>query len=222
MRTNQVEHLFAALRVHAVGRLVQKNQTGIVDDRLGQFDPLLHAGREALDQAVAFFVEPDLIEHVGGALAGGASGQPAHLRHVADEIGRGRARRQAVRFRHVADVLADLDAVGCGCRSRAPGRARGRVGQAEQQRAAASSCRRRSRRASRPTRRGIVRSSRSSAADCRTVWSGHALRWPGHRSRERLSAVGAFGGEGGQRRSLVRSRQIIWGQCTNRPRGDVA
>jgi hypothetical protein len=54
---------------------------------------LFHAGREALDQAVALFIEPDLIEHIGRALTRRPPRQTAHLGHVGHEISRRRAQR---------------------------------------------------------------------------------------------------------------------------------
>ena len=54
---DQLEHLVAPLRIHAVGRLVEKQQIGIVDQRLRQLDALLHAGRVGLDVAVARLAE---------------------------------------------------------------------------------------------------------------------------------------------------------------------
>ena len=41
---DQFEHLVAALRIHAVGGLVEKQQRRVVHERLGQLDALLHAG----------------------------------------------------------------------------------------------------------------------------------------------------------------------------------
>ena len=61
---------------------------GSVDERLGELDPLLHAGRIATDRAIALLVQPDVAQHLGGAFAGRRRGQPRHARHVADEIGR--------------------------------------------------------------------------------------------------------------------------------------
>ena len=50
----------------------------------------------------------------------------------ADEIGGGRPGRQAIGLRHVADPLADLDAVGAGIEAEHGRLAVGRIGQAEQ------------------------------------------------------------------------------------------
>ena len=65
---DQLEHLVAPLRVHAVGRLVEEQQIGIVDERLRQLDALLHAGRVGLDVAVARLAEADVVEHLVRAL----------------------------------------------------------------------------------------------------------------------------------------------------------
>ena len=74
---DQLQHVLAALRVHAVGRLVEEDQSRIVDDGLRQLDPLLHPGREPADQPVALLIDPDLVEHIVGPLPGGfAHGNP--------------------------------------------------------------------------------------------------------------------------------------------------
>ena len=76
---DQLEHLVAALRVHAVGRLVEEQQVGIVDERLRQLDALLHAGRVGLDVAVARLAEADVVQHLVRALhrVDRAAGRPA-------------------------------------------------------------------------------------------------------------------------------------------------
>ena len=68
---DQGEHLVAAGRVEAVGRLVEQQQPRVVDERLGQLDPLLHAGRVAADRPVALLVQADVAQHLGRPLAGG-------------------------------------------------------------------------------------------------------------------------------------------------------
>ena len=108
---DQVEHLLPAERIEPVRRLVEEDQLGIVHDRLGELHPLFHAGRESFDQPVALFVETDLVEHVGRSLPRGAPRQPAHLRHVGDEIGGGGVVGQGVRLRHVADPHPQLATV---------------------------------------------------------------------------------------------------------------
>ena len=74
---DQLEHLVAALRVHAVGRLVEEQQIGIVDERLRELDALLHAGRVGLEVAVARLAEADVVEDLVRALHRVDGRQPA-------------------------------------------------------------------------------------------------------------------------------------------------
>ena len=68
-RATSSEHLFAAQRVEAGGRLVEQHQFGIADDRLGELRALPHAGGEPADRAEPGLVEADEVEDVGRALA---------------------------------------------------------------------------------------------------------------------------------------------------------
>ena len=77
------EHLVAAGRVEAVRRLVEQQQARVVDEGLGELDPLLHAGRVAADRAIALLVQADVAEDLGGPLAGGGARQAGHPGHVA-------------------------------------------------------------------------------------------------------------------------------------------
>ena len=56
--------------IESVRRLVEQEQARIVDERLGELDPLLHPGRVAADRAVALLVQPDMAEDLGRTLAG--------------------------------------------------------------------------------------------------------------------------------------------------------
>ena len=104
---DQRQHVVARGRVEAVGRLVEQHQPRVVDERLGELGPLLHAGGVAADRAVALLGQPDVAQHVGGALARGGVGQPGHLAHVDDQVAGGDVGRQAVVLGHVADERAD-------------------------------------------------------------------------------------------------------------------
>ena len=66
---HELEHLVAAGRVEAVRRLVEQEQAWVVDERLGELDPLLHAGRVAADGPIALLVQPDVPEDLGRPLA---------------------------------------------------------------------------------------------------------------------------------------------------------
>ena len=129
---DQAEHLVAADRVEAVGRLVQEDQLRVVDQGLGELDALLHAGRVAADGAVALLVQADVAQGVRGALAGGGRRQPGHARHVDDELGGRDVGRQAVVLGHVADPLADGGALGGDVEAEHGGAALGGGGQTQQ------------------------------------------------------------------------------------------
>ncbi len=109
---DQVQHLVAAGRIEAVGGLVEKEELGIVDERLGELDPLLHAGGVAADLAVALLVQSDVAEHLGRAFAGRRPRQAGDAGHVGHELGGAHVWRQAIVLGHVADDLADLARLG--------------------------------------------------------------------------------------------------------------
>src|SRR5262245_7594527 len=68
------EHLVPPGRVQSVRRFVEEQELRVVDERLGELDPLLHAGRIAADRSIALLEQADVAEHFGGALAGGRGG----------------------------------------------------------------------------------------------------------------------------------------------------
>ena len=129
---DQLEHLVATGRIEAVRRLVEEEQPRVVDERLGQLDALLHAGRVAADLAVALLVQPDVAEDLGRPLARGVRRQPRDAAHVGHELGRRHVGRQAVVLGHVADELADLGAVPGHVQVEHDGRPAGRRDEAEQ------------------------------------------------------------------------------------------
>ena len=96
---DELEHLVAPLRVHAVGRLVEEQQVGIVDERLRQLDALLHAGRVGLDVAVARLAEADVVQHFVRALHRVDRRQPGELAAVARRTTRRSCRECARRSR---------------------------------------------------------------------------------------------------------------------------
>ena len=128
---DQPEHVVAPGRVEAVGGLVEQHQLRVVHQRLGQLDPLLHAGRVAADRAVPLLVEPDVPQRVGRAFAGRGLRQARHPRHVDHELGGRHVGRQAVVLGHVAHPLADRRTLGRHVEVQDRGRAGGRRQQAE-------------------------------------------------------------------------------------------
>ncbi len=108
---DELEHLVTAGRVEPVRRLVEQEQPRVVDQRLGELDPLAHPRAVAADRPVPLLVQPDVAQDLGGPLAGRGPGQPGDLGEVGDDVGRRHVRRQAVVLGHVADELADRDPV---------------------------------------------------------------------------------------------------------------
>ena len=106
---DELEHLVASLGVHAVGRLVEKQQIGIVDERLRQLDALLHARRVRLDVAVPRLAQADVVEHLVRALHRVGARQAGQLAAVGDEAHRVHAGDVSVALRHVAEPRAHLE-----------------------------------------------------------------------------------------------------------------
>ena len=100
---NQRQHLLAALGVHAVGGLVEEQQIGVVHERLGQLDPLFHAGGIGFQVAVAGLAEPDVEEHLVRPLHRVGPGQPGQLAAEGHERHRVHARNVPVGLGHVAN-----------------------------------------------------------------------------------------------------------------------
>ena len=109
---HQHQHVVARRRVEPVGRLVQEHQSWVVDECLRQLRPLLHAGGVAPHRAVPLLGEPDVAQHVRGALAGCGVREPRHLAHVHDQVARGHVGRQTVVLGHVAHERADACSLG--------------------------------------------------------------------------------------------------------------
>ena len=105
---DEFEHLLAALRVHAVGRLVEEEQVRVVHQRLGQLDALLHARGVGLHVPVPGLAEAHVVEHLVGALHRVHRGQAGELAAVAHERDGVHARDVRVNLGHVAQARADL------------------------------------------------------------------------------------------------------------------
>ena len=106
---DELEHLVAPLRVHAVGRLVEEQEVGVVHERLRQLDALLHARGVGFDVAVARLAQPDVEQHLVRALHRVDPGQPRQFGAVGDEADGVHPRNVGVVLRHVADARPDLE-----------------------------------------------------------------------------------------------------------------
>ena len=129
---DQPEHLVAGGGVEAVGRFVEEDQPGVVGEGLGELGLLLHPGRVAAHRSVPLLGQPDVAQHLGGALARRHARQAGHHRHVDDEVARADVRWEAVVLGQVADLRAHLGALGDDVVAEHLGPAAGRGDQAEE------------------------------------------------------------------------------------------
>ena len=127
------EHLLPAERVEAGGRLVEEDQLGVSDERLGELGALAHAGGEATDRAEARLVEADEVEDVRRPLARRPRRDAAQLTERGDGVGRRLIERQAVVLGHVAEAGTYADRVAGDVLTTDLDRALGRCGEAEEQ-----------------------------------------------------------------------------------------
>src|SRR5207247_7589562 len=104
----EVDYLFAAGRVHAVGRLVKDEQLRIVNNRRGELEALLHAGRIGLNGTIAGLVQTDVVEHLVRPLHGVRPSHAAQFTGVGDELDTGNGREEALVLRHEPDRLPDV------------------------------------------------------------------------------------------------------------------
>ena len=163
------EHLLAAERVEAGGRLVEQHQLGVADERLGQLRALAHAGGEPADRPEPRLVEPDEVEDVRRPLAGGARRQAAELAERRHHVGRGLVEREAVVLGHVAEPGPHADRVVGRRRCRTPRRCPRSGGRGRAAAGTSSSCRRRWRRPARCSPRGTSTVRSSSAVTARVA-----------------------------------------------------
>ena len=108
---DQLENLFLAFGIQAIGRLVEKDNLRVVDDRLGQLEPLLHPGRVGVDLPVALLAHANKIEQLMRPLPRGLERKPAQLRAIGHVLAADHAGDVAILFRRVAHPLADLAAL---------------------------------------------------------------------------------------------------------------
>jgi hypothetical protein len=100
---DQLAHLDDLGRVEAVGGLVQDQEAGLVEQRLGDRDPLAIAARQLADLEPPDGPEPEALDHALDRGAGGAPAQPLDARHERQELGD----PHVVVERHVLGHVAD-------------------------------------------------------------------------------------------------------------------
>ena len=105
------EHLLPAERVEPGRRLVEEDQLGIADERLGELRALAHASREPADRTEPCLVEADEVEDVRRPLARRPRRDAAQLAERGDRVGRRLVERKAVVLGHVAESRPHPDRV---------------------------------------------------------------------------------------------------------------
>src|SRR5262249_15907438 len=83
---HQLQDLLLALPIEAICRLIEKDDFGVMNDRLSQLEPLLHAGRVSVDLAIALLAHSNEIEHLMGPLARILERQATELRTIGDVL----------------------------------------------------------------------------------------------------------------------------------------
>ena len=109
---HQGQHLLAPERVEAGRGLIEQHQLGVADEGLRELGSLAHAGGEACDRTEARLVQPDEVEHVGGALARCPRRQAAQLTEGGHDVGRRLVERQAVVLWHEPEAAPHPNGIG--------------------------------------------------------------------------------------------------------------
>ena len=90
---DELQDLLAAVRVQVGRRLVEEEELGIVDEGLGQLEPLLHPGRIRVEEPVPGLAEPDVEQDLVGPLHGLLTGHARQLAEIGGEGNGVHARR---------------------------------------------------------------------------------------------------------------------------------
>ena len=104
---DELEDLGPAGRIEVRGRLVEEEDLRVVDEGLGQLEPLLHARRIGVEEPVAGLAEADVEEDLVGPLHGLLAGHAGELAEIGREGDGVHAGDETVALGHVADRAAD-------------------------------------------------------------------------------------------------------------------
>lgn len=109
---HEIADLAAADRVHPVRRFIQKDDLRIVEHRLGDAEPLLHALRVGADAVIHPGADADDLEHLGDLASPHIAGHAVQLPVEVHQAECGVILREAVIFRQVTDLLPHIDGAG--------------------------------------------------------------------------------------------------------------
>src|SRR5581483_4873471 len=87
--TDELQHALPRFRIEAVGRLIEKQQPGAMDQGLCELDRLLHAQRIRAHLAVPHLAQANVEKSFMGALHSVAGRQAGDFRHIANELDAG-------------------------------------------------------------------------------------------------------------------------------------
>ena len=107
-RLEQLEDLLDADRVDRGRRLVEDQDVGVLDERIGDPESLAHAARVRPDLVAAAIRQADLAEDLVDRLFRGLAVQPVEARRVAQVRAAGHVVVEADRIGQVADPSFDL------------------------------------------------------------------------------------------------------------------
>ena len=131
-RLEQLEDLLDADRVDRGRRFVEDQDVGVLDERVGDPEPLAHAARVRPDLVAAAIREADLAEDLVDRLLRGLAVEPVEVRGIAQVGAAGHVVVEADRIGQVTDPAFDLARIARRVEPDDTGLTLGRFGQPEQ------------------------------------------------------------------------------------------
>src|SRR5580765_2651091 len=147
---NKLDHSLPRRRIKPVGRLIEKDQSRPVDDRLRKLRKLFHSKRIRSNLAIARFAQPYVEQGFVRPFERRFRRQTRKLSHQTNEVNTTHVGDERVAFGHVADLRSNLLCVAADVAAEDMSRARGRRMEAKQ----------------RVNQRGLARAVRSQQPDC--------------------------------------------------------
>jgi hypothetical protein len=128
----QVEHLDHADRVDGGRRLIEDEQVGILDQRIGDAQPLEHAPRIRLDERIGPIAQTDLDEDLVDGRLGDIARDAIESSRIAQVLATGHVAVEADLVGHVAHPSLDLERPARRIEAHHPRSTRGRLGETQE------------------------------------------------------------------------------------------
>ena len=106
---DQFEEFLRGLRIEPRGRLVENGDLGLLDDDLGQSEPLAHAARKRRDALFGDIGQPHPRQRRRDAPLPFVKGKPHQLRGIGQVLDGGEVVVEADRVGQIADPALDLE-----------------------------------------------------------------------------------------------------------------